>query len=124
MHDLKRKFGLCVKFQILSQVVCIYTPRGRREFKSALQTTRLKIGQNGTAKKSGLASGHRAIARDTVLNDWHESTAHFEKPAELALALATEPQSERQGLFIFIPINSLVANVAIAHFNSLSSCLQ
>ena len=59
-------------------------------------TTRLRIGQNCRAvctKKSGLnASGHMiATSRDVLSNDRRESAAHFERPAEQALALATEP---------------------------------
>ena len=46
-------------------------------------------------KKS--ASDHRALALElALLNDWHESAAHFERPAEQALALATEPQAKRK----------------------------
>ena len=33
-----------------------------------------------------------ATARDALLNDRHESTAHFERPAKQALALATDPR--------------------------------
>ena len=44
-------------------------------------------------KKSGLnASGHR----DALSNDRHESAVHFGRPAEQALALATEPRAKRE----------------------------
>ena len=65
---------------------------GRRE----VRTTRLRIGQNCGAvctKKSGLnASGHR----DAFSNNSRESAARFERPAEQALALATEPRAKRE----------------------------
>ena len=66
--------------------------RGQRE----VRTTRLRIGQNCGAvctKKSGLnASGHR----DALSNNQRESAACFERPAEQALALATEPRAKRE----------------------------
>ena len=37
-----------------------------------------------------------ARARDALSNDWHESATRFERPAEQALALATEPQAKRE----------------------------
>ena len=73
-----------------------YERAARAERKSALQGSGSRIGQNCRAvctKKSGLnASGHR----DALSNDRRESAAHFERPAEQALALATEPRAKRE----------------------------
>ena len=37
-----------------------------------------------------------AAASDALSNDWRKSTTCFERPAELALVLATEPRAKRE----------------------------
>ena len=37
-----------------------------------------------------------ARARDTLSYDWSESAAHFKRPAEQTLALATKPRAKRE----------------------------
>ena len=71
-----------------------YERAARAERKSALQGS-------GLVRTVGLCAQSRvpraiATARDALLNDRRESAARFERPAKLALKLATEPRAKRE----------------------------
>ena len=73
--------------------VAMNAQRGQRESPHY----KARIGQNCRAmctKKSGLNSSGHSYA---LLNVWHESAVRFERPAEQALALATEPSAHAHG---------------------------
>ena len=73
-----------------------YERAARVERKFALQGSGL-VRTVGPCAQRGLPQAiAKARARDALSNDRRESAARFERPAEQALALATEPRAKRE----------------------------
>ena len=68
-----------------------YERAARAERKSALQGS-------GLVRTVGSCAQRRVpqAARDALSNDRHKSATRFERPAEQALALATEPRAKQE----------------------------
>ena len=82
--------------RVLDEPSC-YEHMMRAERKSALLGSGLvRIVGPCTQRRVTLMPQAIARARDALLNDWCESTAHFERHAEQVLVLATEPPVKRE----------------------------
>ena len=77
-----------------------YKRAAQAERKSALQGSGL-VRTVGPCAQRRVALNAMELARDALSNDWHKSVAHFERPAEQVLALATEPRVKREARSVF-----------------------